>query len=237
MKGAYYSATGNKFLVVDSRNISLSEEEKRLLVLKYVGESDGAIFVESGFMDYFNRDGLRAAFCGNGARTYVHFIHEKENSGSVEFSSHAGVISGLVEDVVSVKMPPPRFLGSFEEEKYRGEILVVGVPHLVMEGSTEAIDWGALLPLRHLYDSNVNIYSVIEAGNLRVRTFERGVERETGACGSGATSVAWVYSRKTGHNKVALQANGGLLTVTFRDGAAYLGGGVEKCSEELELQL
>ncbi len=63
MKGAYYSATGNNFLVVDSRNISLSEEEKRLLVLKYVGESDGAIFVESGFMDSFNRDGLRGAFC------------------------------------------------------------------------------------------------------------------------------------------------------------------------------
>ncbi len=237
MKGAYYTATGNTFLVVDSRERRLSDLEKRLLVLKYVNGRDGTIFVERDFMDYYNCDGNRAAFCGNGARAFVHFIHEKEERDSVEFSSHAGNVLGIVEDLVSVRMPSPKFLGNFEEEDYRGEIVVVGVPHLVIEGETDEVDWNALLPLRHLYDANVNVFTVKEEGNLRIRTFERGVEGETGACGSGATSVAWVYYRRTGCERVTLQANGGNLTVSFRDGSAYLGGGVEKCSEELELRL
>ncbi|CCU86337.1 MULTISPECIES: diaminopimelate epimerase [Mesotoga] len=237
MKGAYYTATGNTFLVVDSRERKLSDMEKRLLVLKYVDGRDGAIFVERDFMDYYNCDGNRAAFCGNGARTYVYFIHEKEKRNLVEFSSHAGNVLGKVDDLVSVRMPSPRFLGTFEEEDYSGEIVVVGVPHLVIEGDTDKVDWNALLPLRHLYDANINVFTVKKEGSLRIRTFERGVEGETGACGSGATSVAWVYSRRTGCEKVILQANGGDLTVSFRDGSAYLGGGVEKCSEELELQL
>jgi len=237
MKGAYYTATGNTFLVVDSRERRLSDLEKRLLVLKYVDGRDGTIFVERDFMDYYNCDGNRAAFCGNGARAFVHFIHEKEERDSVEFSSHAGNVLGIVEDLVSVRMPSPKFLGNFEEEDYRGEIVVVGVPHLVIEGETDEVNWNALLPLRHLYDANVNVFTVKEEGNLRIRTFERGVEGETGACGSGATSVAWVYYRRTGFERVTLQANGGNLTVSFRDGSAYLGGGVEKCSEELELRL
>ncbi len=237
MKGAYYTATGNTFLVVDSRERRLSDLEKRLLVLKYVNGRDGTIFVERDFMDYYNCDGNRAAFCGNGARAFVHFIHEKEERDSVEFSSHAGNVLGIVEDLVSVRMPSPKFLGNFEEEDYRGEIVVVGVPHLVIEGETDEVNWNALLPLRHLYDANVNVFTVKEEGNLRIRTFERGVEGETGACGSGATSVAWVYYRRTGFERVTLQANGGDLTVSFRDGSAYLGGGVEKCSEELELRL
>ncbi|WP_292596590.1 diaminopimelate epimerase [Mesotoga sp. UBA6090] len=237
MKGAFYSATGNNFLVVDSRDTKLSDEEKRDLVLKYVSDRDGAIFVERDFMDYFNRDGHRAAFCGNGARTFVHFIHEKEARDTVEFFSYSGSLLGVVDEVVCVKMPSPKFLGSFEEEEFRGEIVVVGVPHLVIEGDTQDIDWNALVPLRHLYDSNINVFSVQEDGTLRLRTFERGVEGETGACGSGATAVAWIQSRRTGSEKIVLQANGGVLTVTFRDGAAFLGGGVEKCSEELELRL
>jgi len=237
MKGAYYTATGNTFLVVDSRERRLSDLEKRLLVLKYVNGRDGTIFVERDFMDYYNCDGNRAAFCGNGARAFVHFIHEKEERDSVEFSSHAGNVLGIVEDLVSVRMPSPKFLGNFEEEDYRGEIVVVGVPHLVIEGETDEVNWNALLPLRHLYDANVNVFTVKEEGNLRIRTFERGVQGETGACGSGATSVAWVYYRRTGFERVTLQANGGNLTVSFRDGSAYLGGGVEKCSEELELRL
>ena len=209
MKGAYYTATGNTFLVVDSRERRLSDLEKRLLVLKYVNGRDGTIFVERDFMDYYNCDGNRAAFCGNGARAFVHFIHEKEERDSVEFSSHAGNVLGIVEDLVSVRMPSPKFLGNFEEEDYRGEIVVVGVPHLVIEGETDEVNWNALLPLRHLYDANVNVFTVKEEGNLRIRTFERGVEGETGACGSGATSVAWVYYRRTGFERVTLQANGG----------------------------
>jgi diaminopimelate epimerase len=107
----------------------------------------------------------------------------------------------------------------------------------VIEGDTQDIDWNALLPLRHLYDTNIDVFNVLEDGTLRIRTFERGVEAETGACGSGATAVAWIQSRRTGSEKIVLQANGGVLTVIFRDGAAFLGGGVEKCSEELELRL
>lgn len=238
MRGANYSATGNTFLVVDSRNHTLSDEVKHRIVLKNVGSNDGVIFVEDGFMDYYNRDGVRANFCGNGARTYVFFVYVSEGREHVNFNSFAGNIEGRVKDgIVSVSMPDPVFTGSFREEELSGEILTVGVPHIVIEGNTETIDWEELVPLRMLYDANVNVFSVIAEGLLRIRTYERGIEAETGACGSGATSVSWIYSRKTGLSRVELQANGGNLEVTFEDGKAYLGGGVEKCSEELELLL
>lgn len=236
MKGINYSATGNTFLVVDSREERLDDETKHNIVVKNVDKNDGVIFVEDGFMDFYNRDGLRASFCGNGARTYVYFIHEKEEREKVSFKSMAGEIEGVVSrGVVSIRMPDPILTGSFEEEGFSGEIITVGVPHIVMEGDTEKIDWELLVPLRHLYDANVNVYSVIEKGKLRIRTYERGVEAETGACGSGATSVSWIYAKKTELKSVELKANGGWLTVTFEDGKAYLGGGVEKCSGELEL--
>ncbi|HNR79703.1 MAG TPA: diaminopimelate epimerase [Mesotoga infera] len=236
MKGANYSATGNTFLVVDSREERLDDVTKHSIVIKNVGNNDGVIFVEKGFMDFYNRDGLRASFCGNGARTYAFFIHEKEGRDRISFKSMAGEIEGVVsQGIVSIRMPDPILTGSFEEEGFSGEIITVGVPHIVIEGNTEKIDWELLVPLRHLYDANVNVYSVIERGKLRIRTYERGVEAETGACGSGATSVSWIYAKRTGLRRVELKANGGWLTVTFKDGKAYLGGGVEKCSEELEL--
>lgn len=238
MKGAHYSATGNTFLVVDSRNVALEDQTKRSITLNNVAGNDGVIFVETGFMDYFNRDGVRANFCGNGARTFVAYIFEKEGKKKVVFDSRAGEIEGVVEDnVVSVRMPGPIFSGGFEAEGFSGEIVTVGVPHLVIEGETDNVRWDRLIPLRHLYDANVNVYSVTAPGNLKIRTYERGVEGETGACGSGTTAVGWVYSRNTGLKKIEFQAPGGGLTVVFRGESAYLGGGVKKCSKELELRL
>ena len=119
MKGINYSATGNTFLVVDSREERLDDETKHNIVVKNVDKNDGVIFVEDGFMDFYNRDGLRASFCGNGARTYVYFIHEKEEREKVSFKSMAGEIEGVVsQGVVRHQNADPILTGSFEEEGF-----------------------------------------------------------------------------------------------------------------------
>ncbi|OAA21965.1 diaminopimelate epimerase [Kosmotoga sp. DU53] len=237
MTGAYYSATGNTFFVVDSRNTKLTDSTKEAVVLKYVDERDGVIFVEDHFMDYFNRDGKRAEFCGNGARTYVAFIHEITGETKITFESYAGRIEGFVDGLYNVKMPPVNYHGSREFQGIKGEFLTVGVPHFVIEGDTEKLEWETLIPIRWELNTNINVYKEIEPGKLRIRTFERGVEGETGACGTGATATAWCYARGRKLLQVTLQANGGELVVSFKEGNIYLGGGVERCSEVLQVQL
>ena len=225
--------------MVDSRGEKLADEAKTLLVNRYVADKDGAIFVEAGFMDYFNRDGKRAEFCGNGARTYVAFVCGSEKRDEVEFDTLSGHLYGFVDSTFNVEMPTVKYLGPAISRGFRGELLRVGVPHFVVEGDTDDPDWELLVEARHELNANVNVYEELEPGFLRIRTFERGVERETGACGSGCTATAWCYRQNGGlkPEKVLLKANGGLLTGTFKDDRAFLGGGVERCSEELELLL
>ncbi len=237
MIGFYYNACGNTFLVVDNLNKVLSDLDKAKIVLKYVIDKDGVIFVQDQFMDYFNRDGKRADFCGNGARTYFAYINHKFEVNEYIFSSYSGEIKGFINDTYYVSMPKIIFKGEKTYKGIEGSMIQVGVPHFVIEGNTENIDWDKFIPLRNHFDTNINIYEEITPGFLRIRTFERGVERETGACGSGSTATAYCYRKKYKKDLIKLKTNGGTLKILFSDTFAFLGGGVEKCSEELELQL
>lgn len=237
MIGFYYNACGNTFLVVDNLNKNLSDSDKSKIVLKYVKDRDGVIFIQDHFMDYYNRDGKRADFCGNGARTYFAYINNKLEINEYIFNSYSGEIRGFIKDTYYVSMPKIINKGIKSYKGIDGSLVHVGVPHLVIERNTKKIDWNEFIPLRNYFDANINIYEEISTGFLRIRTFERGVERETGACGSGSTATAYCYREKTKHDLIKLKTNGGTLKVLFSDTYTFLGGGVEKCSEELELQL
>ncbi len=239
MKIHKYTAVGNSFIVIDSTDKTLTDPEKSEIVLSNVKERDGAIFVEirdgKFFMDYFNRDGKRAEFCGNGARTFFKFISEKFNISEFSFLTYSGEIHGKTfeDGEVSVTMPKPTEPELVSVEGYNGFLLRVGVPHFVVNVSSletlQNFDVDNVgRKLRELLNANVNFYTVIEPSIIFVRTYERGVERETKACGSGSTATAHVYKTKIANtNTVYVKTRGGNLTVIFENDIVYLKGGVE----------
>lgn len=236
-----YSATGNTFIVVDCTDETLSDEEKSQIVLENVGDRDGAIFVEMNgnlyHMDYFNRDGKRATFCGNGARTFVRYLKDfYSSSGEVTFSTNAGILKAKVSsisDKISVQMPYPKYKGEIAYDEYKGVLIEVGVPHVVIQvENVDEVEIEKLAPeIRYRFDANVNFFQVEKENTLKIRTYERGVERETLSCGSGITSTAYYYKFFVAKNlvvpdKVNIQTKGGELSVIFYNAEVFLEGGV-----------
>ncbi|ODN30424.1 diaminopimelate epimerase [Fervidobacterium thailandense] len=256
-----YTATGNTFVVVELlRESALTDEEKSQIVIDVVGERDGVIFVErsgeglSFRMDYFNRDGRRAAFCGNGARVFARYLRDKYGLfGDLRFETSVGFLHAIVGEEVKVEMPRPRIdreiMEVLDDVPLVGKLVIVGVPHLTFKVThkvtyervwTEEDLFEHLMKyapeLRRKYDANVNFYRVLATGHIKVRTYERGVERETFSCGSGVTACAYVYAMENvsslNHSEtrngyvVHVTTRGGLLKVHFETDGLYLSGGV-----------
>ncbi|MEN6590187.1 MAG: diaminopimelate epimerase [Fervidobacterium sp.] len=240
-----YSATGNSFVVIDIVGQSIDDSAKSSLVVEHVGERDGVIFVEQRdgvfHMDYFNRDGKRADFCGNGARTFLTFLRSFYGiSGQVTFSTYSGNLVGKVYDAISVQMPTPEFLDEVHVEAQighsrldlHGGLLKVGVPHVVFAVDELSDDLISLAPeIRRIYDANVNFFRKTGNKKFEIRTYERGVERETLSCGSGTTATAcYVKYILNGDaslpDHIYVQARGGELQVSFDNYGVFLSGGV-----------
>lgn len=237
MRYPVYSSLGNTFIMVDSSKKPLTIPEKKELIMKEAKDVDGVVFLEikdgSFFMDYFNKDGSRA-FCGNGARAFVMFLRDLGYiDNHVVFRTIEGDILGWIEgkDVI-VKMPDPIFLGKRTVHSFEGVLIKVGVPHFLVEhDDIEKLEIEKMAPcIRKELDANVDFYKEIKREVLRLRTYERGVEGETKACGTGATALAWYYKkdRKYKGDTVEIIVNGGKLFVIFKDDGIYLKGGVER---------
>jgi len=194
--------------------------------------ADGLILVEkipAGiFMHYFNRDGSEASFCGNGARCLVRYCAEKGIAdGVVHFSSRSGAHQGLVgPEGVTVSLDPPELVRELdikvEGAQHHVHLVRAGVPHAVIAcAETASVDVQGLGQLirRHpaLGPDGANVdFVTTEAGPpFALRTYERGVERETLACGSGCVAAAAVLRRLgiTGERVQLRVASGDVLTV------------------------
>ncbi|QTA38784.1 diaminopimelate epimerase [Thermosipho ferrireducens] len=240
MKIEKYTATGNSFIICDTKNTKLTDDEKTDFVIKYVKDRDGVIFVELTekglFMDYFNRDGKRAAFCGNGARTFLAYVKKtdyiKKDLEEICFETHAGKITGKITPRgIQIKMPE---ITEFKQENVdgiSGFSLKVGVPHFVVfVNNVNEVDVNDLgKSIRKKLNSNVNFVQILKSDQIRIRTFERGVEKETLACGTGATASAYVTKHlyKWKSNEIEVLTKGGILYVAFSGNSIFLEGGVE----------
>lgn len=248
MKTAY-SACGNTFWLVT--NESLREEEKSDFVIQQVEELDGIIFVEQNTdlyaMDYFNRDGSRGEMCGNGARAFLKALYDLgavRIGQQVRFRTRAGILQGLLiaEECVRVMMPRPEYLGSFCYQQWNGFFFRVGVPHLVFIMKTlQSVDVETLgYRFSHLPEfpvsTNVNFVEFCRKKNtsdlensIAVRTYERGVWRETCSCGTGSVASACVRKQASKHtlDEVSVYTKGGTLAVIWSQGEVYLQGNVE----------
>jgi diaminopimelate epimerase len=225
-----YHGAGNDFIMADNRDeswSSLTDTDRAHLCHRRFGiGADGLILLYtvegSDFaMKYYNSDGREGSMCGNGGRCIAAFASKL---GIIPQSAQFMAIDGLHQvelngDEVALKMNDVTFLQPY----FRGWVLNTGSPHYV-EWVTDP-DTMNLIETAHQirYNSdfatdgiNVNFFAVNADGSLRMRTYERGVEDETYACGTGVTAVALVAHRLglTGNDAVVF-AKGGQLGVTY----------------------
>ena len=243
------SGSGNDFIIIDNRNRVVDENDLQDFIAKVcrrkmsVG-ADGLILVEeSESVDFkwrfFNSDGSTAEMCGNGARCAARFAYLNGISGTkVSFETEAGIVSAIVEnDQVKIKMPDPIDLKTdYNLELGNGSMQVssvnTGVPHVVITvgdiDDAEVVKTGREIRFHDSYapaGTNVNFICAGNDNAISIRTYERGVENETLACGTGSVAAAIVMRYKSkGKSPVkVITRGGGYLYIYFKedDGRFY----------------
>jgi diaminopimelate epimerase len=215
-----YSATGNDFIVVDNRRKALAGKQAvlfaRLVCDRTTGAgADGVLLMEESRradfrMRIINADGSEAEMCGNGSRAIAHFARSSfRMKRTMVFETIAGLIHGriMARDVVSVRLTKPSALKKDIRIKrgskiWKGHFINTGVPHFVVfaAGDLETVDVfreGRFIrnhPYFQPAGTNVNFVKAGSGNLIHVRTYERGVENETMACGTGSTASAIVSS-------------------------------------------
>jgi diaminopimelate epimerase len=216
------NGSGNDFILIDNRDGSLVPAVGDLVAFvqkvcerKVSVGADGLIVIErSAKVDFkwrfFNADGSEVEMCGNGGRCAARFAHLKGIAGErVSFETVAGIIDAEVKgDVVKLRLTDPHKLVIDDEIRIGNQKLFVhsintGVPHVVhFVRDVDAFDvfaTGRAIRTHEHYQpagTNANFASVIDGHTLKVRTYERGVEDETLACGTGSVASALIAARK-----------------------------------------
>ncbi|MFT5660870.1 MAG: diaminopimelate epimerase [Sulfurimonas sp.] len=189
-----YSASGNDFVIFHSEvKKDRSELAKELCHRQDGIGADGLIVVIPNATydfqwQFYNSDGSSAEMCGNGSRACAHYAYSHDLAPvNMSFLTEAGVIKAEVDGlmVLSELTPPSILEKGIEFSGKNWWKIDTGVAHMVaFVENIEAFDISEARELRQKYNANVNI-AFLDGKNLRVRTYERGVEDETLACGTG----------------------------------------------------
>ncbi|MBM9537695.1 diaminopimelate epimerase [Desulfobulbus alkaliphilus] len=249
------SGAGNDFIIIDHRKavvpVALMPDFVRLVCRRrFSVGADGLFFIElSRHADFkwrfFNSDGSEAAMCGNGARCVARFAYMHGIAAArMRFETQAGIIDAAVADTqVTIGMPPPQAMRldlavNIGKQRFIVHSVDTGVPHIVLfdeeVDDAKVAELGRQLrhhPLFAPAGTNVNFVARSQEG-FHLRTYERGVEAETMACGTGAVACALVAAaRGLAQSPVTVCTSGGTpLTVRF------IGGGDQKPIEQVLLQ-
>jgi diaminopimelate epimerase len=216
------NGAGNDFVVVDNRDLTLSLTKDQIEQLcdrhRGVG-ADGLLAVEpaeSGAdfkFRYYNADGGEAEMCGNGARCFGRFTAAlmDELPERVTFETIAGTLAAeLVEDDIRIAMSDPKDLKLDTGVKLDGldatlRFVNTGVPHAVAFvedlAAVDVVKFGAAIRYHEAFapaGTNANFATVLAPGHIAIRTYERGVEDETLACGTGMVACALIHHLLTG---------------------------------------
>jgi len=237
------NGAGNDFVLIDNRTkaFKLSREQVVRLCDRHRGiGADGLITLvpcESGKADwaweFYNNDGSTGEMCGNGARCFARFVQKATGSTrDFTFETLAGIITArFLGDSVTVSLTEPKELKLNEEltltvGKERIHSLNTGVPHAVLfvpDADKAMVQQLGPEIRRHPHfgpkGTNVNFVQLLGPNQIRVRTFERGVEGETLACGTGVTASALVacqVHRLASPVKIRVQG-GDQLEVSFKE--------------------
>jgi len=225
-----YQGTGNDFIIIDNRNYIFPKKNSSLIASlcdRHFGiGADGLILLEDHktvdfSMIYFNADGHESTMCGNGGRCIVAFAKElKLFKKTTIFYAIDGIHSAEINsDKVSLKMINVHDILVSKEFIFTN----TGSPHHIemVENLDDisVIEKGRTI-IDSLYSSegcNINFVEQLDHQTFKVRTYERGVEDETLACGTGATAVAIAMYKigKSDSNHIKLDVLGGYLEVQF----------------------
>ncbi len=236
------SGRGNDFIIIDNRDQGIDDSGLAQLITRVcrrrmsVG-ADGLILIENSDKAdfkwrFFNADGSLAEMCGNGARCAARFAHVNGIAGTqLSFETEAGIISARISNGrVKVNMPDPADLKlDYEIALKKGPLNVcslnTGVPHvIIMKDQIEAIevvDQGREIRYHADYapaGTNVNFVCRRSDDEIAIRTYERGVEDETLACGTGSIAAALIAACKLEmKSPIRVQARSGeYLTIFFK---------------------
>ncbi len=241
------SGAGNDFILADNRRGDLHltpAQVERLCHRQFGIGADGLMLLvpaKDGGADwawqFWNSDGSDAAMCGNGARCFARYVQRLTgwNRPAMSFQTGAGVIRAEFEDDrVTVNLTLPTGLRLAEAVRVGDETIAVhsvntGVPHAVVfvpdADQAMVLERGRALRFHPHFGpkgTNVNFVQIKGPNHIRVRTYERGVEGETLACGTGVSASALISARVHGfQSPVRVQVQGGdELRVEFneRDG-------------------
>lgn len=242
------NGAGNDFVLLDNRDhsLSLGTDEIALICDRHRGVgADGLLLVEPAEngadfrMRYYNADGGEAEMCGNGARCFARYARKVSGitAEQVTFETQAGVIGGQFHgDLVQIAMSTPHSHRPPEELSVNGRtaevhFLNTGVPHaVVFVDDLEAVDVqkdGAALRYHEAFaprGTNANFAQATGPSAIAIRTYERGVEGETLACGTGVCASAILHHLRTGDpSPIAVKVRGGdTLQVGFvREGDEF----------------
>lgn len=232
MKFVKYQGAGNDFVIIDNRNYHFPKQNniiKHLCDRHFGIGGDGLILLEindEGLpkMIYYNSDGNEGSLCGNGSRCFVQFCYD-ENVYKTPFIfaasdglHHAkiletGLISIEMKDVSQIEIYDNDYILNTGSPHYCSFIKNIETINVNEEGKKIRYN-------NRFFDKgiNVNFVSEISQNHLKIRTYERGVENETLACGTGVTAAAIAYSlakKEDGFYHIKIDALGGNLEVNF----------------------
>ncbi len=206
--------TGNDFILIDNRSGLIPYENapeiaKKLCRRRFGIGADGLILIDNSRVadfkwHFYNADGSAAEMCGNGGRCAARFAKEMGIAGSaLSFETLSGIIRAEVRGTsVKLELPTPEIIEKDMEllvrsQRIKGSFLNTGVPHFVhIVDDIEAVpvyEMGRLIRHHDRFypnGTNVDFVEVKKDNQIIVRTYERGVEDETLACGTGAVASA-----------------------------------------------
>ena len=213
------NGAGNDFILIDNRSLGLTLNSQQVAALcdRHAGiGADGLMLLEESQTSkadwswkFYNSDGSDAEMCGNGARCFAAFVKQLTHaSDGLSFDTMAGVISASFDQSnVTVNLTEPGPMDLDRSIDIKGSEMLVhsvntGVPHAVVfvEDADQCMvnDLGAGVRYHEHFapkGTNVNFVQILKPGRIRVRTYERGVEGETLACGTGVTAASLVAAK------------------------------------------
>lgn len=251
MKFWKYSGAGNDFVLFEGalRTKINNSQIQQLCDRKFGVGADGVLFVskvsdEEFKMSYFNADGGEVEMCGNGARACVHWFCSENKLSEVAFTTATGAhYQGklLSDDRAEVAMNERTGENSIDVSDFfsvaSSYYINTGVPHAVFlltpEQDLSSPAWiqqasKVRYDQRFKNGCNANFAKIIDQEKVAMRTYERGVEAETLACGTGAVAVANLLRHLKGWTQMEIQVPGGILSVRFATDGCWLSGPVSQ---------
>jgi len=233
-------ASGNDFVVVGRLAGwpvgRLNKLAKDICDRKYGAGADGLLVLGKSKkadvrMRIFNPDGSEAQMCGNGARCVAYY----RGNRCVKIETKAGIIESQVKaNNVKIKLTDPKDIELdipvvIDGRKIKVNFINTGVPHAVI--LIQGLDRIDVVPMGRFiryysrfspHGANVDFAEALSDDSLKIRTYERGVEDETLACGTGAVASAIIFALKTqAPNKIYVHTRGGEVLTVYFDRTAH----------------